>query len=186
MMRHKRMEKPMIRALCRVMVICAVLGGGLVAAEEDDAPAVSPPAERIAARTFPSVFQAWNTADNLRCGSRFLAASRHDLIFHAAGFYGLKWDHRHGGLATGFTPDSIERGLEGRRALLALNPNVVLLMEIRYRDAHRSFLPEGHEWWRRDEEGALVMGGAEGGIIQLDFSNPDDLQRVTRRAEAAG
>jgi hypothetical protein len=61
----------------------------------------------------------------------------------------------------------------------------MLIMEIRYRDAHRSFLSEGHKWWRRDGQGNLVMGWREGGYIQLDFSNPEYRDHVAQRAEAA-
>lgn len=140
---------------------------------------------RIAGRTFPSVFQAWNPADNLPGEDALVTAARHDLIFHGASFFGLRWDHAYSGLATGFTQSSIAQGLARREKLLELNPNLVLLMEIRYRDAHRSFMPEDHEWWRRDANGALVMGWEEGGYIQLDFSNPAYRAHVAQRARAA-
>jgi hypothetical protein len=143
------------------------------------------PGSRIAGRTFPSIFQAWNPADNLPNEDALVTAARHDLIFHGAGFYGLRWDHAYAGLATGFTQASIAQGLARREELLDLNPNLVLMMEIRYRDAHSSFLPEGHKWWRRDSGGDLVMGWAEGGYIQLDFSNPAYREQVAQRARAA-
>jgi hypothetical protein len=140
---------------------------------------------RIAGRTFPSIFQAWNPADNLPNEDALVTAARHDLIFNGASYFGIQWDNPYSGLATGFTQSSIAQGLAKRKTLLERNPNLVLLMEIRYRDAHRSFLPEGHEWWRRDASGELVMGWAEGGYIQLDFSNPAYREHVAQRARAA-
>jgi len=158
--------------------------------------AEKPLARRIAEREFPSVFQAWNPADNLKDECEATTAARHDLIFQGARFFGLEWDHKHQGLATGFTPESLERGHARRRDLLERNPNLVLLMEIRYRDAwgpevpqhlieqypehleellesYRGFLPKDHPWWRRDAEGNIVKGWEEGGFLQMDFSNPE-------------
>jgi len=140
---------------------------------------------RVAARTFPSVFQAWNRADNLGDEEYMITAARHDLIFHGAGFFELKWNHSYEGLAWRFTPDSIAQGMETRRKLLTLNPKMVLILEVRYRDASQDFFPEGYKWWRRDSEGNLVKGWEEGDFIQLDFSNPEFRDHVAQRAEAA-
>jgi len=131
------------------------------------------------------LFQAWSPADNLYNEDELVTAARHDLIFHHAGYFGMRWNHENWGLATSFVRESIRRGLKKREALLELNPNVLLIMEIRYRDAHRSFLPENHRWWKRDERGKLVMGWEEGGYIQLDFSNPQYRNHVAERAAAA-
>jgi len=141
-------------------------------------------AQRIADRSFPSVFQAWNPADNLTEDARVTEA-RHDLIFHGALFYGLQWNDDYPGLAGGFTPASIRRALQRRRDLLERNPNLILLMEIRYRDAQRSYLPAGHKWWRRDEQGKVVSGWEEGDYLQLDFSNPEFREQVAKQAQAA-
>jgi lysophospholipase L1-like esterase len=165
--------------------------------ESGDAPVV----RRITGRSFPSVFQAWNPADNLKGEDPLVTAARHDLVFNGAEFYKLKWNHEYQGLATDFTPESIRQGLELRKSLLKLNPNMVLILEIRYRDAWgstapknipeerkkhwRGFLPDNHKWWKRDAAGKLVMGWEEGGFIQLDFANPDYRAQVARQCEAA-
>jgi hypothetical protein len=41
--------------------------------------------------------------------------------------------------------------------------NLPIIAEIRYRDAHKTYLPEGHKWWLRDEKGQIVPGWEEGG-----------------------
>src|SRR5258708_3869685 len=86
--------------------------------------------DRIDGRTFPSVFQAWNMADNLKGEDPLVTIARHDLLFHGAEFFDLRWDHKHRGLATGFTADSVRTGLQKRESLLKLNPNLILLVEI--------------------------------------------------------
>ena len=141
--------------------------------------------ERIAGRDFPSVFQAWGQADNIKGEDELTTAARHDLVWHGVGWYGLVWDQSPPGLAEAFEPQSIQRGCGRRKELLKLNPNIILVAEIRYRDAWRGFLPEDHPWWRRDKDGKLIKGWAEGGFIQLDFDNPEFRAHVARRAGAA-
>ncbi|MBU6171613.1 MAG: hypothetical protein KGQ87_09035 [Verrucomicrobia bacterium] len=157
---------------------------GLEAFGNDGAVTESTIEYRIRHRTFPSVFQAWNPADNLD-EDPTVTEARHDLIFHGESFYGLQWDGASPGMATGFIPESIPLGLRRRQDLLQKNPNIILLLELRYRDAHRSFLPEGHAWWKRDADGKIVPGWEEEGYLQLDFSNPQFRECVAKRAEAA-
>ena len=166
----------------RLMALLTATTGALVLGAEPGSE--RPVDKRIADRTFPSVFQAWNPADNLK-EDPLVTAARHDLIFHGARFFGLEWNDPREGLATGFTPASVQRALLRRQDLLKRNLHLVLLLEIRYRDAHRSYLPDGHRWWRRDGNGKLVMGWEEGGYIQLDFSNPEYRDHVARQAQAA-
>jgi len=141
--------------------------------------------ERIAARDFPSVFQAWSPADNLPNKDRWSAMALHDLVWHGPGGFGLVWDKKPRGLAEAFTPGSIKAGRELRRNLLKLNPNIILIAEIRYRDAHTNFLPRGHRWWKRRKDGSLVKGWDEGGFICMDFADPEFRKHVAQRARAA-
>jgi hypothetical protein len=141
--------------------------------------------ERIDGRSFPSIFQAWNPADNMKQEDRWVTMARHDLVFHGSGGFGLVWDHRHEGLATRFTAESLAKGREIRRRLLALNPSIVLLMEVRYRDAWKGYLPEGHPWWEVDASGKPVLGWEEGGYLKLDYARPAYRQQVAAQAKAA-
>ncbi|MGD8499045.1 MAG: hypothetical protein PVJ86_00265 [Phycisphaerales bacterium] len=171
------------KVLPLVFILWVGVGGENVLAKERSIP-VAQVAERMAGRDFPSVFQAWSPADNLQGEGELATVARHDLIWHGATWYGLVWDKRPPGPAEAFESDSVQVGLAKRKALLALNPNIILIAEIRYRDASRRFLPEGHKWWRRDEDGNLVKGWAEGRFIQLDFDNPEFREHVARRARA--
>lgn len=162
-----------------------LFGTSAVLAQSAGAARERPPTERIEGRTFPSVFQAWSPAQNVQDDSRWHTLARHDLIFHGPQFFGLQWNRRPSGLADGFAPESIQRARLLRRRLLALNPNLVLLAEIRYRDAHQSYLPEEHPWWLRDSAGEIVPGWEEGGYLCLDFHNPEFRRQVARQAKAA-
>ncbi|MBL7140397.1 MAG: hypothetical protein ISS74_05755, partial [Planctomycetes bacterium] len=110
--------------------------------------------------------------------------ARHDLVFHAPGGFGLRWDRRPSGLAGGFTDDSIRAALTTRQALLQKNPHIVLIAEIRYRDAAAGYLPDDHPWWLR-RDGRRVAGWAEGGFYQLDIANPAFRDHVAAQARAA-
>jgi len=157
-------------------VIVALLGCGWCHAEDVR--------ERIGGRGFPSVFQAWNRAEVEGEDARSTEA-RHDLIFHAPDFFGLRWDGEAPGLGTGFEPGSVKKGLERRAELLGRNSKMVILCEIRYRDAHRSFLPEGHRWWKRDAAGKRIVGWEEGGYYLLDFGSEEYRKQVAERCAAA-
>jgi hypothetical protein len=141
--------------------------------------------ERVTARDFPSVFQAWSPVDNLPNKDRWAAIALHDLVWHGPGGFGLVWDTKPRGLAEAFTPESIKTGRKIRWNLLKMNPNIILIAEIRYRDAHPNFLPEGHRWWKRDKNGNLVKGWDEGGFICLDFADPHFRNHVAQQARAA-
>ncbi len=172
-----------VRYLAAVTMTVVSVSGFRVEAGQSAASELSV-AERIGNRSFPSVFQAWNAADNKPGEEKLVTLARHDLFFSSADAFGLQWDGSHPGLATKFTEASICRGLARRSEMLRRNPNQILIMEIRYRDAHRSFLSDGHKWWRRDQDGNLVMGWEEGGYIQLDFSNPEYREHVARKVKA--
>jgi hypothetical protein len=166
------------RILLSTIVLSAFLGQNGAVGEERSI------AERTAARDFPSVFQAWSPADNLRGETELVTAARHDLIWHGVSWFGLSWDKSPSGLGENIRPESIADGLRKRRELLELNRNLVLMAEIRYRDASRRFLPDNHKWWRRNPDGTLTKGWSEGRFLQLDFDNPEYRRHVAKRAGA--
>jgi hypothetical protein len=144
-------------------------------------------AERVNEKTFPAVFQAWNPIDMpMRfplntVEQRLRAAAKHAVLweepvsqlgFNTPLVLGAVWDHEHGGLATDFTAESKRQALENRRRLLELNPHMVLLLEVRWRDAPGSFLPEDSPFWRRNEDGTRKKGW-DGGPEPYYLMNPD-------------
>ena len=161
-------------------VIPVLITTALLAAEPIPNQTVS---ERIAAREFPSVFQAWNPADNLQDEDQWATLARHDLVFHAPDFFALKWAGEFQGLSMAFTQDSQESGLRTRKMLLGKNPNLIILAELRYRDAHKSYLPDNHAWWQRTD-GKPVIGWEEGEYFLLDFSNSAFRRHLAQQASA--
>ncbi len=159
------------------------------------------PADRIAWRDYPSVFQAWYGIDMPEIpieaeADRLRAAARHDVIWEeslsqlgegADLVLGVVWDHKHKGLGTSFTAESRTKALANRKALLRHNPNMVMLMEIRWRDAPSDFLPEDSDWWLRDEEGEPVVGWTGGWtpFWMLNYENPGFQDNVARQARIA-
>lgn len=157
---------------------------GLLATNAGAQAQTLPVAERIANRMFPSIFMAWSLAEGLEI-SRKENIAKHDLAFMGPGAFGMRWNHEHTGLADGFEPETIAEARQTRQKLLALNPNLILLAEIRYRDAWDSYLPADHEWWMRNESGERVVGWAEGNFYRMDVSNPAFHKAVAMQAEAA-
>jgi hypothetical protein len=158
--------------------------------------------ERVNGREYPSVFQAWYPIDMPdqypleTLEQRLQAASKHDLLWEeplsqlGEGYdlvLGLVWDHHHHGLAKSFTEESLSQALENRKRLLELNPNMILLLEVRWRDAPMSFLPENSDWWLRDESGEIVtgwMGGWEP-FYKCNYDHPDFQDNIARQCKIA-
>lgn len=144
-----------------------------------------PVRERIESRQFPSVFQAWSPADNLRAEPSDRTLTRHDLAWSGPSLLGLRWDGPATGLATRFTPASVGPARQRRERLLGRNPKLVFICEIRYRDAHARYLGgREHPWWLRDQGGQVVAGWDEGGYLRLDFRQ-EELQRQVAIQSAA-
>lgn len=129
--------------------------------------------QRVADKSYPAVFQAWNPLDMpskypTDTHEQFLDnAAKHSLIWEEPvsqlGFdtklvFGLVWDHKHAGLATSFTKESLAEAKKNLTYLLDKNPNIVSLFEVRWRDAPGSYLPENSEFWLRDAQGNRVQG----------------------------
>lgn len=150
------------------------------------APAQADPLiDRINNRDFPSVFQAWNKADNVPDESDITTLARHDLVWHGCSWYGLRWNSTYEGDAESFTKESIDTALAFRRGIEALNPNMIFIAEIRYRDAWDGFLPEDSEYWMRDSDGNRVPGWGEGGYYLMNYPDPAFQLHVANRARAA-
>ncbi len=157
---------------------------------------------RVNDRTFPSVFQAWYGIDmpekypTKTLKQRLDLAAKHDLLWEEPLsqlgekvdlILGLVWDHENHGLATSFTKESLEQARKNKEYLLKKNPNMVLLFEIRWRDAPSTFLPENSEWWKRNDKGEIVKGWLGGWVpfYLLNYDNEAFQDNVARQAKVA-
>lgn len=157
--------------------------------------------DRLAWRDSPSVFQAWYGVDMPEVPvdteeRRLAVAARHDVLWEeplsqlGEGVdlvLGLVWDHKHHGLANSFTKKSLEHAKANREALREHNPNMVTMLEVRWRDAPSDFLPKDSEWWKRDQNGDIEVGWTGGWVPfwMLDYENPDFQDNVARQAKIA-
>jgi len=179
------------------LFVVAVLPAAVAAASST--PDVS---RRLQQRSFPAVFQAWNPIDMPAVWplatneGRLRAAAKHDVLweepvsqlgFNTPLVLGAVWDHRHGGLATRFTPASEQQALANRTAMLRMNPDLVFLLEVRWRDAPGSFLPEDSPFWKRQPDGSRVLGWDNGPepYYLLDPENPAFRANIARQSRAA-
>ena len=132
----------------------------------------SPVQDRIQSRTFPSVVQLFgNAAVNLTALSREDSLAHHDLWGQ-----GLPFELR-------FQPTppwyrlvgDIDRAVAQREELLAKNPNMIFLANLRLRDASRTTYPEDWFGWLRDENGNRIKrkrDPADNGYF-IDFTRPE-------------
>jgi hypothetical protein len=140
-------------------------------------------AARIAARGFPSIFEAWSPVENLQqpggspvplSSKESPAASiaRHDLYWGGWQQLGLRLADGSGHplLAPLFTPESIQVALRNRAALRATNPNIVILSEVHYHAALPNYLPADSPFWKRNGQNSAV--GKSYGTQPLDLGNP--------------
>ncbi|WP_206036331.1 glycoside hydrolase family 27 protein [Crateriforma spongiae] len=156
---------------------------------------------RIKTRSYPSVFQAWNPIDmpsefpTDTLEGRLIAAAKHDVIWEEPVSqlgYGVQlalgaiWDGQHAGLAKGFTTQSRKRALENRAVMLQKNPDMVFLMEVRWRDAPGSYLPEDSSFWKRNPDGTREAGwdGGPEPYYMLDYQNRQFQANIARQCKA--
>ena len=158
-------------------------------------------AQKLANRDFPSIFMAWYNIDMPEFpvatnDQRIEAAAKHDLIWEeplsqlGEGVdlvLGLVWDHQYHGLASSFEKKSLEMARQNKAKLLAKNPEMLTLFEVRWRDAPKSFLPESSPWWLRDEKGVIKKGWLGGWepFYLLDANNPNWQDNVARQCKIA-
>ncbi len=159
-------------------------------------------AQRVQERDFPSVFQAWNPVDMNCCfplttqEERLQVAAKHDLLWEEPVcqlgngtelVLGAVWEHVHSGSANRLTRESQKLALGNRKKMLKLNPNMVFLLEVRWRDAPGSFLPENSPFWQRNTDGSRILGEDNGpdSCYLLDADNTEFQANIARQALAA-
>ena len=157
--------------------------------------------ERVFNREFPSIFQAWNPIDMPQYPldteqQRLVTAAKHDLLWEEPVSqlgYGVKlvlgavWDHENGGIATQFTEETREQALKNRTTMHEINPDMIFLMEIRWKDAPSSYLPEDSDWWKRDENGERIPGwlGGPEPYYYLNYHHEGFREQVKLQARVA-
>lgn len=186
------------RSACSSIVVC---GHVLLAVAATPTLAQPSIADRVEAKQQPAVFQAWNPVDMREHPldsneQRLQVAAKHSLLWEEPisqlGYgvdlvLGAVWDHEHGGLATAFTNESSQQALANRKRMLELNPRMVFLFEVRWRDAPGSFLPEDSSYWKRNADGSRVLGWNNGPepYYLMNPDNPEFADNIARQCRIA-
>ena len=168
-------------------------------------------------RGYPSIFQAWNGIENRPDVNELHRLAKHDLAFaHPYTLLRIAWDiseaQPYSGLATALNPNQLDAARERKQELLSLNPNLLFLVEIRYRDARYvsrqneanvenwwevGYFPPDSPYWLTDSNGKPVIGWGEdtngdGKIDEndkvlgylIDFTNPEMQNLMVKQAVA--
>jgi len=189
----------MMKSFCLFLLVATFVSACTVSNRTD--PTMKSVKARIESRNYPSLFQAWYGIDmpeypQTTNEQRLQAAAKHDLLWeeplsqlgeNVDLTLGLVWDHDNHGLATNFTAESLSHALENRKRMLELNPNMVFLFEVRWRDAPMSFLPGNSDWWLRNEDDEIVKGWLGGWepFFMLNYNNEEFQDNVARQCKIA-
>ena len=168
--------------------LTALFALNLVEFEYDEvctiAPLQPPVEERIMARTFPSVFQAWDGL-SIEGLSEDESIAYHDL--HFSPYFTLRWhltaDTPTRGLSTHFAGD-LDKAKSVRQRRLILNPNMLFLVSLTFFGAKEGEFPENSDYLLRDAEGQVIEAQKINSIYQpyhIDFVKPDGQELMIER-----
>ena len=137
---------------------------------------------RFQNRTYPSIFNAWDLIENLPRLSRIQLRTYSDLYWSAQ--LGLDWLETEQGVEMA---GNLDEALAERDAMLALNPNMLFLVEVRMRDAFSNYLPADSPYWVRDAAGNRVVAiqhTINPNLFLIDFTHPDVQDMIVNRTIA--
>ena len=141
---------------------------------------------RIENRRFPSVFSAWGGIGWSPVLNRpDLSDEQHMALhdFYWSPSFGMRWRKTEQGIQLVGDPNTAQ---QQRDELVALNPNMLFIIEIRIRDAFvDDFYPEDWPHWIRDENGNLRPGLPGQNYYLIDFTDPDLQEQIVQQAIAA-
>ena len=140
---------------------------------------------RLENRSRPSVLAAWGGLSrspvlNQPHLSGIEQITQHDLYFNVPMFRQRLFDTGNGWEVRG----NLEIGEQLRDDYLALNPNMVFLVEIRMRTEWIDDYPEDWPHWLRDAEGNIPVLEPGSPTALIDFTHPDTQERIIQKAIA--
>ncbi len=168
-------------------------------------------------RGFPSIFQAWSGIENLPNENEMRLLARHDLAFgHPYTLLEVSWNiselQPYSGLATSLMSNQLDAARQRKGELRSLNPHLLLLVEIRYRDAKYlsasnekqvenwwevGYFPPDSPYWLKGKDGKSVIGWGEDTngdkVIDendtilnylIDFTHPEVQDLIVKQAVA--
>ncbi len=140
---------------------------------------------RLENRSFPSVLAAWGGLGRSPVVNQpYLSAmehlAQHDLYFSALMFRQTLFNTGNGWEIRG----NLETAEQLRDDFLALNPNMVFLVEIRMRTEWIEDYPEDWPHWLRDAEGNIPALESGSPTALIDFTHSNTQERIIQQAIA--
>ena len=115
-----------------------------------------PVLDRIRNRTYPSIFTFFGRILNRPQLSIIEDAAMHDLICCTQ--FGLDFHGTGDNIKMGAERNPLEEAIQERNELLAINPNMLFIVQLQFREALLSNYPEDWPYWLRDRQGKIVGG----------------------------
>ena len=142
--------------------------------------------ERLQNRTFPAVFAAWGNShysqvNNLKDLSHTERLALHDLNWDNP-YFNLDLLETHQGW---WLKGRFGQAQQIRDQLVALNPNMLFLVELRVRDAWIGYYPQDFPYWLKDANGNIVKDSYDSAFLLIDFTLPGMQDLIVQQAIAA-
>ena len=136
-----------------------------------DMPAL-PLEPRIINRSYPSIFRRGiPIIANRPHASQIENAALNDLLYGP--YFGLVFHETLKGITIGqSTAEALASATQQRDHFLSLNPNMIFIVEIRFRSDSLNRYPSDSSYWLRDANGDIIRAWTEGYGV-LDFTHPD-------------
>ena len=143
---------------------------------------------RLENRNYPSIFGRWSGFGGTPVTNRPNLSEAENLALHdlrcAVHPFGLKFlNVRDGFKMTG----DVDRAISLRDEVLAANPNIITLVDVRLRGEGLHILGEDWPYWIRDEHGNIFRENTNGIIADyglIDFTNPAVQDIIVQQAVA--
>ena len=139
--------------------------------------------DRIKDRNFPSIFTPWAGPHWVSVVNRPDLSGVENVALHDLWLSGPQFGLDFTEMPDGFTmAGNLEEAIQRRDEFLALNPNMIFLVDIRMREDWSDTLPEDWPYWVRDANGDVVSDWP--GANLLDFTHPYIQDRIVQQAIA--
>ena len=141
---------------------------------------------RLQNRTFPSVFAAFSKPTE----TEQVVGLSHLSPLKQAALHDLTWRDPYFGVAFISTPQGwkltgfVEKAQEMRDDLLALNPNMLLLVGIEILTYHPDDYPQNWPYWLKDADGNRIRPPSGANVFYIDLTQPGMQDIIVQQAIA--
>ncbi len=156
--------------------------------EACEMPPSVPVRNRIGSRTYPSVFTFWGEDLLNRPDLSYIEkTASHDLW--CCPQFGVTFHGAPDNLKMAAAVGSLDLPIQKRAEFVSINPNMIFLVQLQFREALRSHYPDDWPYWLRDAQDRIVPGwGSEQSPPtpdgKINFTHPGFQDKVVAQAVA--